>query len=113
MNRRSEMRTVVLRNERDENGGRLLEATYNGHGDLVIQGRDWGTEVARFWGGTEYEWAWTIRAAEIPTLLAALDLKEDPILGLKSRFSDENAADLGDFLDEHAIAVERWSRVGD
>ena len=113
MNRRSEMRTVVLRNERDENGGRLLEATYNGQDDLVIQGRDWGTEVAHFWGGTEYEWAWTISAAEIPKLLAALDLKEDPILGLKSRFSDEHAADLGEFLDEHAIAVARWSRVGD
>lgn len=113
MNGRGVMQTVILRNESDDQGGRLLEAFYSPTGDLIIHGRDWGSEVARLLGGTEYEWAWTIRAVEVPNLLAALNLKDDPLLGLKTRFSDENAADLGSFLDEHKIEVERWSRIGD
>ncbi len=113
MNGRGKMQSIVLRSESNDQGSRLLEAFYSPKGDLVIQGRDWGPEVARLLGNTEYEWAWTIRAAEIPNLLAALNLKDDPLLGLKMRFSDENAADLGRFLDEHAIEVERWSRIGD
>ena len=113
MSDHGEMQNVVLRNERVDQDSRLLEATYIDQGDLVIQGRDWGAETEDFWGSTEYEWAWTISAVEIPKLLAALNLKENLLLGLKARFSDENAVDLGPFLDEHAIEVERWSRVGD
>ena len=113
MNGRDELHMVVLRSESNDQGSRLLEASYSPKGDLLIQGRDWGAEVARLLGSTEYEWAWTIRAAEIPNLLAALNLEDNPLLGLKTRFSDDNAADLGSFLDEHAIEVERWSRVGD
>lgn len=113
MNGHGKMQRIVLRSEINDQGSRLLEAFYSPMGDLVIQGRDWGPEVVRLLGDTEYEWAWTIRAAEMPKLLAALNLKDDPLLGLKTRFSDENAADLSSFLDDHAIEVERWSRIGD
>ena len=89
-------------------GGILFAPGRPGHSGERL-GRGGGTLL----GGAEYEWAWTIKAAEIPKLLAALNLKDDPLLGLKTRFSNENAADLGAFLDEHAISVERWSRVGD
>jgi len=51
---------VVLRDVKDSDGSRLLEATLTSEGDLVIEGWDFGAGVERIFGVREYEWVWTI-----------------------------------------------------
>ena len=63
---------VVLRRVKDADGSRLLEASLTVDGDLLIEGWDLGDGVERIFGVREYEWAWTIRAANLPALLSAL-----------------------------------------
>ena len=104
---------VVLRDVKDPDGSRLLEATLTSEGDLVIEGRDFGAGVERIFGVREYEWVWTIPAASVGSLLHALQATSDVLSALKDRFSAENASELGAFLESHGIATDRWSRLGD
>jgi hypothetical protein len=104
---------VVLRNVKDADGSRLLQASLTSEGDVVIEGRDFGDGVERVFGVREYEWAWTIPAASVDDLLSALPASGDVLSALRGRFSGENAAELGAFLESHGIATDRWSRLGD
>lgn len=108
------VKSVILRNTQDEGGSRYLSAEIRDNGDLVIQGRDTGPEVERFFGSTEYEWTWTIRANHLSTLIQALGGKprESEILPLlKAQFSEPHAAELQGFLEQHQIPFEFWSRL--
>jgi hypothetical protein len=104
---------VILRNERTPKDSRYLDATFSSEGDIVIHGIDWGAEVARIWGDSEYEWFWTIRAKELPALKTALQVENNLLGVFKMNFSDENAANLSSFLDQHGINYEFWSRMGE
>ena len=104
---------VVLREIRDADGSRRLEAALTPKGDVLIQGRDYGDGVERVFGVREYEWAWTIPAASVPALLQALEATDDVLSAISRRFSGVNAAGLGNFLESNHIATERWSRLGD
>ena len=104
---------VVLRDVKDPDGSRLLEATLTSEGALVIEGWDFGAGVERIFGVREYEWVWTIPAASVGALLHALQATGDVLSALKDRFSAENASELGAFLESHGIATDRWSRLGD
>jgi hypothetical protein len=104
---------VVLRASEDAEGTRLLQAFLNGDGDIVVEGRDYGDGVEKVLGVREYEWAWKIPAGQLPALLAALEADDDVLSALKRRFSGNDATDLGEFLDAHGIATEKWSRLGD
>ena len=104
---------VVLRDVKDADGSRLLQASLNSGGDIVVEGWDFGAGVERVFGVHEYEWVWTIPAASVGALLRALQTSGDVLSALKDRFSGENAAELGTFLESHGIVTERWSRVGD
>jgi hypothetical protein len=104
---------VILRNVNDSDGSRLLKASLNSMGDLVIEGRDYGAGVERIFGVREYEWAWTIPAASVPALLHALEATGDVLSAISRRFSGDRAADLGSFLEANGISAERWSRLGD
>jgi hypothetical protein len=104
---------VVLRNVDDAQGTRHLQVSLKREGDLVIEGQDLGAGVKSALGVYEYEWAWTIRAADVPLLLDALGATSDVLLALREQFSDDRAADLGSFLESHDIPYETWSRMGD
>jgi hypothetical protein len=104
---------VILRHIRDADGLRHLEASLNAAGDLVIEGQDLGDGVERALGVREYEWTWTVRAAHLPDLSRALGMTGDVLAALATRFSGENAAELGSFLQSERIPHERWSRLGD
>jgi hypothetical protein len=106
-------RAVVLRDSEDAEGTRLLEASLSSDGDILIQGRDYGDGVEKVLGVREYEWAWKIPADQLPVLLRALEADDDVLSALKRRFSGNDAAHLGPFLDAHGIATEKWSRLGD
>ncbi len=102
-------KSIVLRNSR----GRFLKASINTEGDLVIEGQDLGAEVEKFFGYSEYEWAWTISAKDCDRLLAALGGEPDLLSALGERFSGENAADLQSFLQSEGIKFAAWGRIGD
>jgi hypothetical protein len=104
---------VILRKINDSDGSRLLEASLNSNGDVIIEGRDYGAGVERIFGFREYEWSWTIPAASVPALLQALEATSDVLSAISRRFSGDNAVDLGPFLEANGISAERWSRIGD
>lgn len=105
---------VVLRDTSDKGGSRHLTARLAPSGDVVIEGQDLGSGVEEAFGGglREYEWAWTIRAANVRQLAEALDA-EDVLKGLQARFSGDRSSELGSFLEKTGVPVEFWSRVGD
>lgn len=104
---------VVLRQQRDADGTRYLEAYYAPSGDIVIEGQDLGKGVEDFFGFSEYEWVWTIKAADIPQLLNALEIEANPLRALGQRFSGAQAAGLSSFLDGQQVPYSAWSRIGD
>ena len=105
---------VTLRDVKDALGTRQLWATLES-GDVVIQGVDRGKGVSQVFGDgvTEYEWAWTIRAAHVPALLQALGGGTDVLASLQRRFDGDRSSELGAFLSERGIPFESWSRTGD
>lgn len=109
------MRTthVVLRDEKSANNSRLLEASFNSAGDVVIEGRDWGDGVEEILGEREYEWSWAIASADVPALLSALEATGNVLAALQVQFSGERAAELSAFLETHGIPTRYWSRLGD
>jgi hypothetical protein len=59
--------SVELWHERDERGTRSLWLRRLSDGRLSIEGQDLGPGVAIFGEGlSEYEWAWTVAAADSP-----------------------------------------------
>ena len=103
---------VTLRDTQDADGVRRLTAALE-NGDLVIEGRDYGKGVERIFGYSEYEWVWTVRAADVPRLRRALGDPPDLTEALVRRFGGDASADLQPFLASEGIAYEAWSRIGD
>ena len=107
------VKSVVLRDVRDAQGTRHLQATLTDMGDLVIEGQDLGDGVEQIFGVREYEWIWTIRARDLPSLVGAMGATSNVLAMLSERFSGDNAAGLKSFLDSHDVPHEVWSRMGD
>ncbi len=106
-------KSVVLRSIKDARDSRHLEAAITADGDLEIEGQDLGDGVEQVFGVREYEWIWTIRARDLPSLLDAMGSSSDVLAAMSERFSGDNAADLKSFLDSHDVPHEVWSRMGD
>ncbi len=104
---------AILRDLRDAQGARRLEASLTESGDLLVEGHDLGPGVEQIFGYPEYEWVWTIRAGDIPALLRALGGDSGVLAALSQHFAGERAAGLLPFLEDHGIPLERWSRIGD
>lgn len=107
--------TVVLHHCRDADGLRHLGATLTPEGDVQIEGQDLGRGVEAFWGEgfREYEYAFTIRAADVPALLAALGTETNVLGALQRHFSDPTARGPRAFLEAHGVPYEFWSRLGE
>ena len=106
-------RTVTLRSLHDEDGSRHLSATLDEGGDLRFSGHDLGPGVTRFWGEgvDEYEWTHTVRARDVPRLVAALGGGPGAdVLGLlQSPAAGENGAEIVSIMRAHGIPYEAWS----
>ncbi len=107
---------VPLFHSRDERGSRSIDATWLADGRLRIEGQDLGPAVAVFGEGfTEYEWDWTVAAADVPRIAGILGRPagSDPIAALRSWASASNGRDPGQQLRDAGLELEFWSRIGD
>jgi len=63
---------------------------------------------------SEYEWATTVRPEDQRALLDALNAAGEPVLdAVAARFRGPAAHGFRSYLDDHGIAYEFWSRIGD
>jgi hypothetical protein len=109
-------RTVQLFQSRDDRGTRSLWATTLADGRLKIEGQDLGPSVSIFGADfTEYEWDWTIAAADVPLLPEYFGgkLGDDPIPLLGHWIKQGNGRDPGQHLKDAGLELEFWSRLGD
>lgn len=106
-------KTIVLREERKSGDYRFLGAEVKDNGDLVFEGKDLGSGVKAVFDCVEYEWYWTIKAANIPKFKDAIGENGDILELLEKNFSHEKAAGLSDFMNKNDIPFEFWSRIGD
>lgn len=80
---------------------------------LVITGQDLNPDNA--FGSGEYEYALTVRAADVPRIVAALGGgPDDDVLSLMSTHA-EHIVRTGEqrWLREMGVEAEFWSRIGD
>jgi len=108
---------IVLRDLRDAGGVRHLQATRQPDGGILIEGQDLGSGVEQAFGAglTEYEWAWDIEADAVPAVIVALDGREgdDPLRLLAAWSSAHGGLDPGSHLQDAAVPIKFWSRIGD
>ena len=113
----SALTTIPLRQQRDSDGLRRLDASRRPDGGIVLEGHDLGPGVERLWGEglTEYEWAWSLEADAVPAAVAALGGADgdDPLRVIGTWYDANGGLDPGIRLREAGVAVEFWSRVGD
>jgi hypothetical protein len=99
----------VLQADVAADGRRNLSVEREGD-DVVIRGHDLGPVVTRAWGSgtSEYEWAWRIRAASLPALLAALDGNpdDDPVELVRRWSVAHPGQDPGSVLKQADVPLE-------
>ena len=108
--------TVQLFQSRDDRGTRSIWVTLVADGRLRIEGQDLGKSVAVVGEGlTEYEWDWTVAAADVPRISELLGgpAGADPIASLRRWTTESNGRDPGQHLKDAGLELEFWSRVGD
>jgi hypothetical protein len=108
--------SVELWHERDERGTRSLWLRRLSDGRLSIEGQDLGPGVAIFGEGlSEYEWAWTVAAADVPRITELLGGPSgvDPVTALRAWVRENNGSDPGSALKKAGLTLAFWSRLGD
>ena len=109
-------RTVLLFQSHDDRGTRSIWATTLADGRLKLEGQDLGASVSIFGEGlTEYEWDWTVAAADVPRLPEHFGgkLGDDPIPLIRHWVAQGNGRDPGQHLKAAGLELQFWSRLGD
>jgi len=112
----AEERTTLVFQGKDIRGTRSLWVATLADGRLKIEGQDLGAGVSVFGEGlTEYEWDWTVAAADVPRLPQAFGGQpgDDPVPLIRHWVRQGNGRDPGQHLKEQGFVLEFWSRVGD
>lgn len=104
---------VVLRDEKKPGNSRYLCVYFNGDGDLVFKGQDYGTDVKDFFQVSEYEFAQTIKKEYLPKLAELLGNTGEILTLIETHFSGASASNISSFMTENEIPVVFWSRMGD
>jgi hypothetical protein len=108
-----EPRTVVLADVRDENGTVWRAVTLNEGGSLAISGHDLGRGVEHVFGCSEYEFERRLSAQAAKALCELLTApgENDFLAAIADRFP--SGGGLEEFIRDHGIESQFWSRVGD
>jgi len=104
--------TVTLRNQRDGRNSQHLWAYLDDAGNLHVDGQDFGPQTAIVSDDGEYEFFYTVLAADLPALKRALGANpsDDILRVLATRFSGDQARDLEAVFSSRAVPVafHRW-----
>jgi hypothetical protein len=105
--------TLVLTDERDEDGTRWRAVKLLDDGKLAVVGHDLGPGVQRFFGCREYEFQRTLVDEDVAHLRALLGVSpDDDLLAAVARtFAD--TTELEAFLVDNHIPGTLWNRLGD
>ena len=106
-------RVINLRKTRDEAERHRIQASCSPDGTLIVTGLERGPHIEREYGEgkTDYEWTWTIAAADARTLAESLGYK-DVLDALKASFSGDSFAGLAGYLGEARISWGSSESVG-
>ncbi len=107
------MTEVVLVDERIGPDSRRIWASLDFEGNLIISGQDIGPKVERFFGASEYEFAYTVPMAYVREFFLLLDSKNfDDTLEAIKQFSGLNYEKLADALElaTETMPIKFWSR---
>jgi hypothetical protein len=109
---RQERETLVLTHVRDADGTMWRAVHLTADGRLLIEGHDLGAGVEKIFGTREYEFERSLSVEETSRLGELLEVAVPEILGaVERRFGSTHL--LEEYLEEHDIAGELWSRTGD
>jgi hypothetical protein len=97
----------------DRYGERHLRAVLRSNGELVLEGQDLGRDLpfAGLSGVTEYEYAHTIPAEEVPRLVEVLGggPSDDVLHLLIASFPEGAMTNFSEFFKEHGIKAGIWN----
>lgn len=111
----AEGRTITIWHGHDHNGSRSMSATLHADGHLGIEGLDSGAAMAFFGEGvTEYEFAWSASAPEVPRIVELLGGQpgDDPLPLLQAWTEANDGKDPGEFLRGGGVTIGFWSHRG-
>jgi hypothetical protein len=105
--RSGERPTVTLVNRRDGRDWQNLWAYLDGDGNLHVDGQDFGPQTAMVAHDGEYEFFYTVQAADIPALLRALGAHADAdvLRVLEASYAGDQARDLERVLRSGVVPV--------
>jgi hypothetical protein len=107
---------IALFQSRDDRGTRSIWVTPLADGRLKIEGQDLGPAVAFFGEDfTEYEWDWTVSAADVPRIAELLggSPDADTIAVMRKWVVERNGGDPGAELKKLGLELQFWSRIGE
>jgi hypothetical protein len=108
------MNKITLFQLLTENIKVTVEAYFDGHGNLVVEGYDIGKTVKEYWGDSDYEYSVTVPSEELKKLYSLLGLPGDDKSGLLTRLKEKYHSntcfsEIRDLLDKNDIRSEGFS----
>ncbi len=108
--------SLDLYSETDPHGGtRSVWLRLTSEGSLILEGQDLGGAVDKFWGTSEYEWAWSLHPEQLGPFLESIGVDaSDPADLLKSVGAALKALDRSEIERMFkAAGATFWNRAGD
>jgi hypothetical protein len=85
-----------------------VEAYFDDHGILVVEGYDIGKTVEKYWGDSDYEYTTTVSGDDLQKLYSAIGVREgsrmELLLEIQKRFNTNSCySEFNAFLAKHEI----------
>ncbi|MFZ5998885.1 MAG: hypothetical protein ACOYW3_00115 [Bacteroidota bacterium] len=108
------MDRVLLFSFQNEQIKITIEAFFNSDGSLVVEGYDIGRNVEEYWGDSDYEYSFTVAAADVEKIYSLLNIEhgnQQAVLHyLQQNYNTNHCySSLREWLDRNQIKHEGFS----